>query len=221
VAIAAVSLLAVTTGTLFALQSPSQASVLHIQQLGDQVTVDLVNPSATPKQVAKELRHVGINAHVTSVPVPGPLVGQFVQTVVIPKPSDPQPVALSQGSYRSFHMNVNGGANVQLRIGRPAKPGESFTRYYDAFAQGGPFYCTTIFNKRVVDEQATVTSLMRNVTWQSSDASGSPGDGSANSVKDQYIIGGIWVGPDTAVMTTSLTPAALAVQAQASPVGCS
>lgn len=112
---------------------PASASVV-VTRVGDVWEVVVASDDATASMVETALRDQGVDAHVDAVPVGPSRVGQFVSGDGAVSPSGGD---LSGPSVQFPAAQVT----VRLRFGRPARSGESYMAFSDAFAPGEPLEC--------------------------------------------------------------------------------
>ena len=112
---------------------PVSASVV-VTRVGDMWEVVVASDDATAAMVETALRDQGVDAHVDAVPVGPSRVGQFV--------SGNGAVSPSGGDLSGPSVQFPAGQEtVRMMFGRPARSGESYMAFSDAFARGEPLEC--------------------------------------------------------------------------------
>lgn len=141
---------------------PSSAAVLSVTRSNHVIMVDLKSTSATPKEIADELDHYGIDAKVTEKPVSPSGVGRLVSFSLEGTASIAQP---SSAYFMHFSLSDEKGQHVELGLGRAAKPGESYVKLVNAYDHGEVLNCSNTLGRQVRDVIDKVNSLNVDVHW--------------------------------------------------------
>ena len=105
---------------------------LAISDQGGTITVRLLEAGADPARVSRELRDAGVDAEVSSVPVPPGQAGTWVAAV-----GPPELGGQLERAGAVLRLPAATPGRVELVIGRPARPARPGERYA-AVARRGP-----------------------------------------------------------------------------------
>ena len=142
----------------------ASAGVLSVVKSGDFTTVRLEDLRARPDQIESELNSAGFNSRVSSVAVATPVVGYLVSVAA---PSGLEPVGLDGGVYREFRIRDSMMSDLlELNVGRVAQAGEPYAVAFNAFAPGGPLYCSNVYGAKVSDVRTKIEMLDLETQWR-------------------------------------------------------
>jgi len=170
---AAVALIVVIVVGFEVVRSPSAVAGIEIEHAGPYLMVRLVDVEGDPGGVEQALRGAGLNATVAAIPAAPSKVGRFVQLGQrSTNGTGLEWVDLSDGAAAGFRIPDSYGGELELVIGRPARPWEHYAAPASAYAPGEPLYCSNLWGQRVADALDTLDQLGVRVRWNLATAAG-------------------------------------------------
>jgi hypothetical protein len=135
--------------------APSADAGVLVTHRSGQVNVELTDLEHRPEVIQAALRRAGLDVRVVAGPAGPSRVGLFLaDTVTGTLPVELHPENLQNGSFPGFALPEGWNGTAVLTVGRPAKPGENYVRFSDAYARGEPLYCSRIYGLTAADAVA-------------------------------------------------------------------
>ncbi|MFN8049961.1 MAG: hypothetical protein U0Q22_00805 [Acidimicrobiales bacterium] len=167
-----VAVVGTAVGLALTTDGGTAAADVNVVRDGDEVTVSLAK-TVTVSDVEEALSKAGVHVTVVGVPTGPSQVNLFVGVIVFagsgaqPISGDPRAVART-----TFHA----GNKVELQLGVPAKPGQSYDAATDATARLEPLAGLHLKGRRLGDVRAELerTAAAHGVTLDYRDQTGQP-----------------------------------------------
>jgi hypothetical protein len=107
------------------------------------VVIQLTDLANTPREVEAAIEPEGLDIRVDAVPVGPSNVGRFVgQIATEPDLVDLHYVRTDGVTFMGFSLPERWDGELTLLLGRPARSGEGYETFSNAFAPGEPLACT-------------------------------------------------------------------------------
>jgi len=156
---ASVAVLAVLLGTLLAIARPNTAQAeVRVERVDDRVVVTLVDLEHRPEHLEAVIREAGLDVSVVSVPVGPSAVGRFVGTLSSQLPAELRVTEGAPTTFTGFSVPVGWSGSLDLQVGRPARDGETYAAFSDAFAPEEPLACTALLGRPATDALAVLAA---------------------------------------------------------------
>ena len=121
--------------------------------------VRLVDLEHRPEHIEGVLRGLGLDASVVDAPVGPSRVGRFVGTLDEGLHAAVRRLGAAAAGFEGFSVPVGWTGHLDLRVGRPASPGESYAVFSDALAPGEPLACRPLLGRSAGEVLAELGAL--------------------------------------------------------------
>jgi hypothetical protein len=142
-ALVGLALMAAIVGGLL-LRSPAPAAAdVEITHDNGRVVVRLTDLEATPAEIEAAASTEGLDIHVEQVPSGPSHVGRFVgEEVTSGGFTDVEHLDMEGVTFVAFSLPEDWAGKLTLLLGRPARAGEGYVAFTDAYAVGEPLACS-------------------------------------------------------------------------------
>jgi hypothetical protein len=158
----------VASAALLVVSGPGPALAdVQVEVQGGRLLVRLVDLEHRPEHIEGVLRGLGLDASVVDAPVGPSQVGRFVGTLDDSDlATDLRRLGAAKATFQGFSVPVGWTGRLDLRVGRPAGPGESYAVFSDALAPGEPLACRPLLGRPADEVLGAVAHLDLEVVVQ-------------------------------------------------------
>jgi hypothetical protein len=212
-AVTAVAVVALAIATAVELRTAEPAGAgVEVTHAGGDITVRLTDLEHRPAVIERALREAGIDAHVVAEPAGPSRVGLFLASRGRGAlPSELRPLDEDDVFFPAFVIPEGWTGRLDLEVGRPARRGEQYVRYSDAFAPGEPLHCSGLLGRSATAAAAHLPAAARGVRFQALGPGSSvpvdltPADVGPSPFAHYVVAGAIAVSPTSVVVTVTPT----------------
>lgn len=146
-------------GILLMVARPNTAQAdVRIERADGRVTVTLVDLEHRPRHIEQRVRAAGLDVSVTDVPVGPSEVGRFVGNVTTDLPRELRVIEGGPATFAGFSIPARWSGSLELQVGRPARAGEPYAAFSNAFARGEPLACTPLIGRPAAQSLAVLAA---------------------------------------------------------------
>jgi hypothetical protein len=152
IAVAAALVTATAVGVFVVAQPTTVSAEIEVIRQGDELIIRLTDVENRPEEIEQAARDAGIDVSVVEVPVGPSNVGRFAGASTSGGTGDLYVVDGDRASgFSGFRVPADYDGQVQLMLGRPAKPGETWRVGSISTARGEPLECADVEGRSVGD----------------------------------------------------------------------
>ena len=191
---AAALLVVAALGATFVLRPTPASANLQVIRQGDELVIRLIDVATRPQEIEMAATEAGLDVQVVEVPVGPSNVGRFVgdqgtgpfgQDVFRPEGLDGQP------SFDGFRIPVDYDGQLMLRLGRPARAGETWAVGSIATSAQEPLACAPLLGAPLSDTLRALTGtdlrIVSIVDTSTAQSLSDPSDDDLRSLQDQIV----------------------------------